>query len=58
MSRQGGPERGDAVHPSILVEGQEIEITFDDDHSVPLRGIAPRRREAIENLSLMIEARF
>jgi hypothetical protein len=40
---------------TVLLEGQQIKITFDDDHTILLRDITLGHREAVENLSFMID---
>jgi hypothetical protein len=41
---------------SVLVEREQIKITFDDDHTILLGGMTLGHLEAIENLPFMINA--
>jgi hypothetical protein len=43
---------------AILVKGQEIKITFGDDHTILFCSITLGHREAVENLSFMIDTRL
>src|SRR3990170_4746096 len=58
MGGQGCAQRGDAVLPSVLVKGQYIEVTLNNDHMILLLNIPFGHRETVEKLPFMVEGRF
>src|SRR4030042_807101 len=44
--------------PSILVQGQQVKIAFNNDNTILLHGISLGHLEAIEGFSFMIDTRL
>jgi hypothetical protein len=55
LRSQGRPQRGNAMPQPILMKGQQIKITLDNDRTVFFRGIAFGHRKAVKDIAFMVD---